>query len=162
MFDGKEQPSDFMPLLLERLREASYESKSPLFQKYFEDLYYEEALVKQFGGNPDKPKEKGKKAVEFGGAAAGGATPGQGKKLETQPSQPLESGPDMEDSNEVVGPGRGPPVLKQDQTPPKRGGRPEEASQPKGTKGTTKTFRAPKNPALAEPAPKGGVRRSIQ
>ena len=40
-----------MPLLLERLKEASYASKTPLFQKYFEDIYYEEALVKQFGGD---------------------------------------------------------------------------------------------------------------
>ena len=101
--------------------------------------------------------------MEFDGAAAGGATPGRGKKQDTQPSAPLESGPDLEDSHSVVGAGREPPVLKQDQTPPKRGGRPEAANvkDTKG-KGTTKTFRAPKNPALAEPAPKGGVRRSIQ
>lgn len=60
MFDQKDKPSDFMPLLLERLREASYAARTPLFQKYFEDLYYEDALVAQFGGDKKKAKEAAK------------------------------------------------------------------------------------------------------
>lgn len=66
MFDQKDKPSDFMPMLMERLREASYASKTPLFQKYFEDLYYEEALVAQFGGDKKKAKEAQRASKEVG------------------------------------------------------------------------------------------------
>ena len=43
--DITSKPSEFMPRLLERLRDASLASKQPLFQKFFEDLMFDEMLV---------------------------------------------------------------------------------------------------------------------
>lgn len=43
--DETSKPSEFMPRFLERLRDASVASKQPLFQKFFEDLMFDEMLV---------------------------------------------------------------------------------------------------------------------